>query len=88
MDILVDRFGFDISKIIARKLCKYPCYFENCLNESLSNNYCRKHWCSSEHPTKNNSHGGYCLNCMMKIMKMDKKKYIRIHHVCHTHIKN
>lgn len=78
MDILINKFGFDISKIILLKLCKYPCYFENCLKESMSNNYCRKHWCSDGHPTRNNNHGGYCINCIMSIMKNDKQKYVKI----------
>ena len=66
MDILIDKFGLDITNIILSKLCEFPCYFENCLNESMLNNYCKKHWCLNEHSTRQNQYNGYCKNCFMK----------------------
>ena len=77
MDILINIFGNDISKIIISKIYYNKCIFENCIHETLMfQKYCRRHWCLDGHPTKQKKYRGYCEGCFNKIIKTDNKKYI------------
>ena len=59
-------FGNDVTSIIISKT--KTCRFEGCNKEPV-NNYCKRHWCITEHPTNQKKYRGYCENCYDSLKK-------------------
>jgi hypothetical protein len=79
MDIIINIFGEDISKIIISKIDYNKCFFDNCIREiSILQKYCSRHWCLDGHATNQKKYRGYCEGCFSQIMKTNNKKYISL----------